>query len=310
MNSYEYASGQELGEYSEFGEYEELGEAATGEYGEMGEYEYGEAVGQSEEQEEVLLGEILGALPQEATGGLGEALENELAAELLEITNEQELEQFLGKVFGKVVRGVGKFVKSPVGRALGGVLKGVAKKALPIVGGALGSFVAPGIGTAIGSKLGSMASGLFELPAETMPQEQAEFEVARRYVRLAAGAARHAAAARPTMPTNPYTLARAALARTARVHAPGLYHSIMPALRARPYSQATRYPMPHRPRLGTYPRPVPYPVPGYGAAGPSAYVPAPSTGPEPPYAQPDSAGFLPASGRWVRRGRRIIVLGV
>ena len=114
----------------------------------------------------------------------------EAAAELLEVTNEAELEQFLGNLFKKVASGVGGFVKSSAGKALGGILKNIAKKALPIVGGALGSFVAPGVGTAIGSKLGSMASGLFEVELEGMDEQEAEFEVARRYVRLASTAAR------------------------------------------------------------------------------------------------------------------------
>src|SRR5436190_6203108 len=84
-------------------------------------------------------------------GELPAEMEMELAAELLEITNEQELEQFLGDI----VKSVGSFVKGPVGQALGGVLKNVAKTALPAVGGALGTMIAPGIGTAIGSQLGS-----------------------------------------------------------------------------------------------------------------------------------------------------------
>ena len=70
-------------------------------------------------------------------------------------------------------------------------------------------MVAPGIGTAIGSKLGSLASGLFEVELEGMPQEQAEYEVARRYVGLAASAARNAALARPRPGVSPVSVARA-----------------------------------------------------------------------------------------------------
>ena len=58
-----------------------------------------------------------------------------------------------------------------------------------MVGGALGTMVAPGIGTALGSQLGSAASNLFELELESMPQEEAEFEVAKRLVGLTAAAA-------------------------------------------------------------------------------------------------------------------------
>lgn len=48
--------------------------------------------------------------------------EAELASELLEITDEAELDQFLGNLIKKAGSAVGKFVKSPVGRALGGIL--------------------------------------------------------------------------------------------------------------------------------------------------------------------------------------------
>ena len=162
----------------------------------------------------------LGGLFGEAESPLGEAQEMELAAELLEITSEEELEEFLGNLFKGVSNAVGGFIKSPVGQQLGGILKGVAKQALPVVGGALGSFVAPGVGTAIGSKLGSLASGLFEMETEGMSPEQAQFEVARRYVRLASTAA--ATAARAPRNAPPARVTRVAITQGARQHAPGL----------------------------------------------------------------------------------------
>jgi uncharacterized protein (DUF697 family) len=188
---------------------------------------------------------------------LTEMQETELATELLELAGEDELEQFLGKVFKTVARNVGGFVRSPVGKALGGVLKQVARKALPIAGGALGSMIMPGVGTALGSKLGSMASNLFELELEGMPQEQAEFEVARRYVRLAALAARNAALAPRTVP--PQTVARTALLNSARIAAPGLAR-----------------------QLG-----------GYG------YITTPYGG-----------ARLAKSGRWIRRGNKLVIYGI
>src|SRR5215467_1380886 len=172
--SYESQIASEEFEGTEFEELEQEELESGGEF---------EEVGESAESHEQFLGGILGSiLGGEVGGPLNEAQEIELASELLEIGSEQELEQFLGGLFKKVAQGVGSFIKSPVGRALGGVLKNVAKTALPVVGGALGSMVAPGIGTALGSKLGSLASGLFEVELEAMPQEQAEYEVARRYV--------------------------------------------------------------------------------------------------------------------------------
>jgi hypothetical protein len=46
-----------------------------------------------------------------------EAEEMELAAELLEVSNEQELEQFLGDFIKKAGKAIGGIVKSPIGKA-------------------------------------------------------------------------------------------------------------------------------------------------------------------------------------------------
>ncbi len=95
-------------------------------------------------------------------GSFNEVEEMDLASELLEITSEEELDQFLGSLFKKVGLGVGSFVKGPIGRSLGGMLKGVAKKVFPMAGGAVGSFIPiPGVGTAVGTALGSAAANLF-----------------------------------------------------------------------------------------------------------------------------------------------------
>jgi len=190
-------------------------------------------------------------------GVLTEADEMQLAAEVLEVTNEAELDQFLGKVFRKVGRGVRSFARSGVGRALGGALRKVGKVALPIAGKAVGGFFGGPVGAAIGGKLGSAATKLFELELEGMSYEDQEFEVARRYVQLVAEAANNAAAAAPnTPPEAAGRVARNALAKAARRHAPGLLRG--------------------------------------GRAG--------SAG---------SAGaYGRRSGRWARRGRRIILYGV
>ncbi|MCZ7555778.1 MAG: hypothetical protein M5R41_05175 [Bacteroidia bacterium] len=121
-----------------------------------------------------------------------EVEEMELASELLEITDEAELDQFLGKLIKRVGRGVGKFVKSPVGKALGGVLKSAAKSALPIAGSALGGFFGGPIGASIGGKLASAATNLFEMEVAGMSQEDQEFEVARRFVKFAGATTKNA----------------------------------------------------------------------------------------------------------------------
>jgi len=156
-------------------------------------------------------------------GVFDESEEMELAAELLEVTNEQELEQFLGDFIKKAGRAIGGIVKSPVFQTIGGVLKSAAKVALPIAGGALGTFVGGPIGTAIGSSLGSTLSNAFELELEGLSAEDREFETARRFVRFAGDAVLHAIQAPPDL--DPVVAARRAAEEAARQHAPGLLSS-------------------------------------------------------------------------------------
>ncbi|MBX7151960.1 hypothetical protein K1X84_09995 [bacterium] len=179
----------------------------------------------------------------EADNPLSEVEEMEMAAELLEITDEAELDQFFGKLFKKV----GKFMKSPTGKMLAGVLKQVAKKALPIAGTALGGFVGGPVGASLGAKLAPMAGKMFGLELEGMTAEDQEFETARRFVRFASAATKKADDLSQKLPSK--SAAISAIKAAARHHAPGL--------------------------MGI-------------AAG--------------------SAGNR--TGRWIRRGRKIIILGV
>lgn len=191
----------------------------------------------------------------EAGSPFTEVEEMEMAADLLEVTDEAELDQFLGNLIKKAGRGVGKFIKSPLGRSLGGILKGAVKQALPLVGGSIGTALGGPVGGMIGGKLASAAGGLFGLELEGMSLEDQEFEVARRVVRFAGAATKNAALTQPDV--DPRIAAKNAVISAAQKHAPGL--------------------------IG-------------GAAGNV------STG----YAQ----RRLGRSGRWIRKGRRIILFGV
>lgn len=295
-------------------------------------FEFGELPGEFTGEMEAeyageLSGEFVGETGYEVMGEspLSEMQEMELAAELLSVTNEAELNQFLGGLIKKA----SGFIKSPVGRALGGILKGVAKTALPIVGGAIGSFVAPGVGTAIGSSLGSAAGKLFGLELEGLSNEDREFEVARRVVRLGAVAARHAAAAPRHIP--PQHVARRAVTIAARRHAPGLlvrptmaphrHHArsapgwVGPRYRpVQPTYYPTSYPVAY-PTAAAVPQAVAQAAPQVVAQ--SSFAGAPMPTPDPyaaaaPYQVPYWGTYQDAvqSGRWIRRGRNIIILGV
>lgn len=149
-----------------------------------------------------------------------EAEEMELAAELLSVSNEEELDQFIGKLLKKAGSAVGKFVKSPVGRQLGGIIKGAAKSALPMIGSTLGNAFLPGIGGAIGGKLASSAGSMLGLELEGLSQEDQEFEIARQLVRFGGAAASNAAETAPNVP--PPQVAQAAAVNAAQQYAPGL----------------------------------------------------------------------------------------
>jgi hypothetical protein len=243
---YEAASDEYEYEYEYEGEYEDEG---SGHEAEAFEYE-GEAQGNAFEGED-------------AEGAVfDESEEMELAAELLSVSNEGELDQFLGKVFGRAGRLLGRFVKSPIGNRLKGYLKGAIRKALPTVAGTVGGMFGGPVGAALGGKVASAASGMFGLEMEGLSHEDQEFEVARRLVRLSGDAARNASEISPH--AEPQSAARAATIAAARRHAPGLLRA--PSQR------------------------------GYGMA--PGVVPS---------GLPSSRHH---SGRWVRRGRKIVLLGV
>ena len=182
-----------------------------------------------------------------------EVEEMELAATLLEVTDEAELDQFIGNLLKRAGRAAGSFVRSSTGRALGGILRGAARKALPIVGGAIGSAVGGSAGGSMGSRIASDAGRLFGLELEGLSPEDQEYEVARQYVRFAGAAAKKAAHTPPSV--QPQEAAKAAAMAAAKQYAPGMIR---------------------------------------GTAASS----------------PVGAGGQSRTGRWIRRGRNIIIMNV
>jgi len=209
---------------TEFGEFGELGESS--EFGEFGETQ-----------------------PESLESPLNETQEIELASEFLEVSNEAELQQFLGDVFKTVGSAAGRFIRSDTGQALGGVLKDAARQALPIVGSAVGKWISPTRGGPIGADAATLAGRIFGLELEGLSSEDREFEVARQFVRFASAAVKKATAAPPAAPAG--AIAQTAAASAARTYAPGL----LPRLRGR------------------------------------------------------STRLWPRSGRWIRRGRTIVLHG-
>jgi hypothetical protein len=239
---------QEYGETQEFQEaYESSGLGET----------YGETFGETYEGSQEA-GGFETFESQESP--INEALEMELASELLEVTSEQEMDRFLGDLFKKAVPFAGQLLRSPLGRSLLNRLKPLVKKVLPIAGAAASIFGGP-IGGLVSSQLTDVASKAFGLELEGMSQEDAQFEVARRAVRLATAAANAAASAPPA--GDPRSTAQMAIATAAQRHAPGLLRGgVLPGTAA-------------------------------GADFPS-----------------ESPHHGARRGVWIRRGRRILLLGV
>lgn len=234
-------------EYEGAGEYEQEGTA----FEFNGEQEWGEVLGETEVQE--------------------------LAAELLSVSNEQELNQFLGDLIKKAGRAIGSVVKSPIGQALGGVLKTVAKQALPIAGAALGNLIVPGVGGAIGGKLASAAGSMFGLELEGLSGEDREFEVAKAFVRLGADATKQAVEA-AQQGTAVQSAVNAAIRNAAQKFAPGLLQEVSaPSIQSAAAAGA---------RLAQAQA-------AQSAAGPRHVC----------------AGAK-HEGRWIRKGHRILLLGL
>lgn len=153
-----------------------------------------------------------------------EADEMELAADLLEVTAESELDRFVGDLIRNAGRAVGTFVSAPAGQALGRILKGAAKQALPVIGRAL-----EGRGEAVASdddgvSVAKAAGKYFGLELEGLSPEDQEFEAAKTFVRFAGEAAKNAATAPTTSP--PQVVARESASRAAKRFALGLLRQV------------------------------------------------------------------------------------
>jgi hypothetical protein len=154
------------------------------------------------------------------TETFSEAEAGELANELLGVSNEAELDRFIGDLIKKAGSALGQAIRSPAGQAIGGLLKGAAKKALPLAGTALGGYFGGPLGAQIGGGLANAASDALGLEAEAMAGEDREFEGAQTFVKLAGDAVKSALAAPPG--ANPAAAAREAVTAAVQKHAPAL----------------------------------------------------------------------------------------
>ena len=201
------------------------------------EFSIGEMEGEAFEDFET--GEVAAAAPE---GPFSEEEEMELAAELVGIQNEAQLDEFLGKLIKKAAGAVKKFGKSPFGKQLFGILKGAAKTALPLAGKAVGGFFGGPAGAAVGGKLAGAAGKAFGLELEGGPGSGYG---SAALCALAGAAAQNTATADPDASEEEAATTGAMTA--ARTHAPGLMRN---------------------PRAGAPTYPGRYPSPRYAAGRP------------------------------------------
>lgn len=210
--------------------YQEVYEAP---YQEVYEAPYGEATyHESPMHEAVFEDEALAGETSAFEGTWNEVLNEDevlaLTSELLEVQNEDEMDQFLGKLFRRVGRIAKGIMRSPIGKLAGGALRNVARAALPLAGKALGTFVGGPVGTMIGGQLANMAGQALGLELQEMSGQEADFAAARQFVRFATDFLRRAGQA--PSGANPAAVVRNAVTAAAQKLAPGLLGRNMPRL--------------------------------------------------------------------------------
>ena len=151
---------------------------------------------------------------------LNETYEMELAAELLEVNSEEELEQFLGDLWNRTTTAASRAYNSDaVQSALPG-LKAIGRAVLPKAASYVANRFAPGTGDMFGAGTQAAVDQWLKEELEGLSGEDREFETARRFVRLANDALMRAA----QMPTNvpPPVAGQVAVTDAARYQMPGV----------------------------------------------------------------------------------------
>lgn len=219
-----YGEGEAVGNYGEFGQ-----------YGEYGQYET------ALDENEIM----------------------ELADELLSVSNDYEVDLFLGNLFksvsksmGQVGRMANRFMRSPQARMLAQSVKSIVKPLKPFVATAaapaLGAaLTATGVGAPLAPFAAALAPGavnalgsMFGLEVEGLSAEDQEFNIASQLVKFAQDATRSVMTAPPGTP--PDQAVQRALNSAAQKYAPGLLSAGRQALGALPIPN----PMHRCPRCG------------------------------------------------------------
>jgi hypothetical protein len=141
----------------------------------------------------------------------------EEASELLDVTNETELDAFLSRLVVDVGRESGGRIPPDRARGLTAILKQAAEQTLPTLTTVFGTGIdlAPA-----GRSPVSTAARVYGLELEGLSAEDRDYEIARQFIRFAEAAARQAAHPPPALPAS--AAVNAAIEDAARDLAPGL----------------------------------------------------------------------------------------
>ena len=113
---------------------------------------------------------------------------SELAAALLDVVNEYQLEDFVSGLVADAARSAGRRLPAGTGRGLAASLRQTAVRTLPALSVALGDEGRPPAPVAAQS-----AARLFGVETEGMSAEDRDFEIARRFISFAQAEAVRAA---------------------------------------------------------------------------------------------------------------------
>lgn len=161
-------------------------------------------------------------LEDEASNGVfDESQELELAAGLLEVANDKQLDQFLRDLIRKGDTATGSLMTPSQVHAVGDVLKRAIYDILPIRSIEHGATMRSSIGAQLASGLSSVAGQVLGLELEGLSPEDREFEAIRQFVRFAGETVKNSGQA--SVNTTPQETAHRAAAEAAETYAPGLF---------------------------------------------------------------------------------------
>ena len=163
----------------------------------------------------------------EQEGDTGEVFDEadvaELASRLLDVGSETEFDALLAGTMSHAAQQLGGTLSAPLGQAVGGLLKSLAKQALLPAGSGLGGASSP-------------HPNMLGMELEGLDEAEAEFECAKKFVRLTGETVRNAIESESL--GAPAHVAHAAVTTAAEVYAPALAIAPTPAA-ARQHPQRT-----------------------------------------------------------------------